>query len=103
MVERRSPKPKVRGSNPFASAYLESWQTWCMRRTENPENVVRIHEIPPNMEMVVQLVRMLDCGSGGHGFESRLSPKNASVAQLDRASRYEREARRFESCPKFQI
>ena len=74
MVERRTPKPKVRGSNPFASAYLESWQTWCMRRTENPENVVRIHEIPPNMEMVVQLVRMPDCGSGGHGFESRRSP-----------------------------
>ena len=46
LVERRSPKPKVRGSNPFASAYLESWQTWCMRRTENPENVVRIHKVP---------------------------------------------------------
>ncbi len=25
---------------------LEFWQTWCMRRTENPENVVRIHKIP---------------------------------------------------------
>ena len=23
---------------------MEPWQTWCMRRTENPENVVRIHE-----------------------------------------------------------
>ncbi len=27
------------------------------------------------MEIVVQLVRMPDCGSGDHGFESRLSPK----------------------------
>ena len=25
----------------------ELWQTWCMRRTENPENVVRIHKVPP--------------------------------------------------------
>ena len=24
----------------------ELWQTWCMRRTENPENVVRIHKVP---------------------------------------------------------
>ena len=24
----------------------EFWQTWCMRRTENPENVVRLHETP---------------------------------------------------------
>ena len=23
----------------------ELWQTWCMRRTENPENVVRIHKV----------------------------------------------------------
>lgn len=27
-------------------APMESWQTWCMRRTENPENVVRIHGTP---------------------------------------------------------
>ena len=26
--------------------FLELWQTWCMRRTENPENVVRLHEVP---------------------------------------------------------
>ncbi len=26
--------------------YLELWQTWCMRGTENPENVVRLHEVP---------------------------------------------------------
>ena len=25
---------------------MEFWQTWCMRRTENPENVVRLHETP---------------------------------------------------------
>ena len=24
----------------------ELWQTWCMRGTENPENVVRLHEVP---------------------------------------------------------
>ena len=24
----------------------ELWQTWCMRRTENPENVVQLHEAP---------------------------------------------------------
>ena len=24
----------------------ELWQTWCMRGTENPENVVRLHEAP---------------------------------------------------------
>ena len=28
------------------SQTMEPWQTWCMRRTENPENVVRIHEAP---------------------------------------------------------
>lgn len=25
---------------------MELWQTWCMRRTENPENVVQLHEAP---------------------------------------------------------
>ena len=25
---------------------MELWQTWCMRRTENPENVVQLHEVP---------------------------------------------------------
>lgn len=27
---------------------MEFWQTRCMRRTENPENVVRFHETPPH-------------------------------------------------------
>ena len=25
---------------------LELWQTWCMRWTENPDNVVQLHEVP---------------------------------------------------------
>ena len=24
----------------------ELWQTWCMRKTENLENVVQLHEAP---------------------------------------------------------
>ena len=60
---------------------MEFWQTWCMRRTENPENVVRLHETP-HMVMIVQLVRTPDCGSGGHGFEARSSPlDNGSVGE----------------------
>ena len=27
--------------------HLELWQTWCMRWTENPEKVVRLHPAPP--------------------------------------------------------
>ena len=57
----------------LSGAQMEFWQTWCMRRTENPENVVRFHETP-HMVMIVQLVRTPDCGSGGHGFEARSSP-----------------------------
>lgn len=34
----------------FLSAQTELWQTWCMRRTENPENVVRFHEAPQMKE-----------------------------------------------------
>ena len=34
------------GSNPSGATKRELWQTWCMRRTENPENVVRLHEVP---------------------------------------------------------
>ena len=44
------------GSNPSASAKKESWQRWSMRWTENPENVVRVHKISLEMEIVVQLV-----------------------------------------------
>ena len=28
------------------AAQMDLWQTWCMRRTENPENVVRVHGGP---------------------------------------------------------
>ena len=46
--------PLLRGRTPqgfrrfesFCFRTLESWQTWCMRRTENSENMVRLHEIP---------------------------------------------------------
>ena len=34
----------------FLSTQTELWQTWCMRRTENPENVVRFHEAPQMKE-----------------------------------------------------
>ena len=49
---------------------------------------------------VAQLVRALDCGSRGRGFESRHPPhfSNAPVAQLDRVTGYELGGRRFESC-----
>lgn len=40
----------------FCFRQLEFWQTWCMRGTENPENVVRVHEIPQNAP-VAQLDR----------------------------------------------
>ena len=43
-----------------------------MRRTENPENVVRFHETP-HMVMIVQLVRTPDCGSGGREFDPSCS------------------------------
>ena len=38
------PEMEVR---PLPGAQMEFWQTWCMRRTENPENVVQFHETPP--------------------------------------------------------
>lgn len=28
------------------AAQMDLWQTWCMRRTENPVNVVRVHGGP---------------------------------------------------------
>ena len=36
---------------------LELWQTWCMRGTENPENVVRLHEVPLKNSGVLQWQR----------------------------------------------
>jgi hypothetical protein len=30
------------------------WQTWCMRRTENPVKVIRFHLFPQNLYGVVQ-------------------------------------------------
>ena len=41
----------------------ELWQTWCMRRTENPENVVRIHEVPPEDGQIIAYFRMDITGS----------------------------------------
>ena len=45
--------PKVRhrfsaslAKNLSVSASMDTWQTWCMRRTDNPENGVRVHECP---------------------------------------------------------
>lgn len=31
----------------------ESWQTWCMRWTENPENAVRLREILQEITIVI--------------------------------------------------
>ena len=47
---------------------------WSLRRTENPRELDR-NQPAPHMVMIVQLVRTPDCGSGGHGFEARSSPK----------------------------
>ena len=49
------------GSNPVPSTrlrsltiwkFMELWQTWCMRWTENPEKVVRLHPAPPRLSKV---------------------------------------------------
>ena len=32
----------------------EIWQTWCMRRTENPKNVIRVHEFPLKRELITK-------------------------------------------------
>ena len=37
-------------------------------------NKILLYLHPPKMEIVAQLVRAPDCGSGGRGFETRLSP-----------------------------
>ena len=70
--------------------YKELWQTWCMRRTENPENVVRLHEAPLLFfgwqYGVCSLVgKAPGCGSGDRGFESHQTPKcfnSTEVVQL---------------------
>ena len=54
---------------------MEQWQMWSLRRTENPRELDR-NQPAPHMVMIVQLVRTPDCGSGGHGFEARSSPKD---------------------------
>jgi hypothetical protein len=38
------------------------------------------------MVIVAQLVRAPDCGSGGRGFESRLSPQNTYLVKQKRPS-----------------
>lgn len=38
-------------------------------------NKILLYLHPPKMEIVAQLVRAPDCGSGGRGFETRLSPQ----------------------------
>lgn len=44
--ERVPTKHQVAGSPPALITCKELWQTWCMRGTENPDNVVRLHEAP---------------------------------------------------------
>ena len=62
------------GAVPLSSTkIMEQWQMWSLRRTENPQELDR-NQPAPHMVAVVQLVRTLDCGSGGHGFEARSSP-----------------------------
>ncbi len=111
---------------------MDTWQTWCMRRTENPENVVRVHECPQVMTReyssvgrtsvsktesrgfksfcscqtlgCCSTVRATDCKSVTlwlSRFDSYHPNQYASVAQWIRASRYEREGRKFESCRKY--
>ena len=42
-------------------------------------NKILLYLHPPKMEIVAQLVRAPDCGSGGRGFETRLSPQVLKV------------------------
>lgn len=52
MGERRNQPPRGRASKKAPKvrilllALMYTWQTWCMRMTENPENVVRVHKCP---------------------------------------------------------
>ena len=63
-----------RGSNPLGSTRWSSGRCGhCgglkIRRSWIVTNLLH------NMVMIVQSVRTPDCGSGGHGFEARSSPK----------------------------
>lgn len=52
------------GSIPSGATYnMELWQTWCMRRTENPENVVRLHEAPQLIFGSAPVATRVDCKS----------------------------------------
>ena len=51
------------GSIPSGATYMELWQTWCMRRTENPENVVRLHEAPQLIFGSAPAATRVDCKS----------------------------------------
>ena len=53
---------------------MELWQTWCMRRTENPENVVRLHEAP-RCELAEILEAPPWVGEGGNN-DIRITPEN---------------------------
>ena len=53
--------------------FLELWQTWCMRRTENPENVVRLHEVPPEDGLSELLLLQIGALSVGAYYRIALS------------------------------
>ena len=55
----------------------ELWQTWCMRRTENPENVVRLHEVPL-IEKIALWYNGSTTGFGSVGEGS--TPSGATIA-----------------------
>ena len=65
------------GSNPVPSTrlrsltiwkFMELWQTWCMRWTENPEKVVQLHPAPPKLSKVKPWLP----GCAGTGRQARL-------------------------------
>ena len=58
---------------PWPPRQMELWQTWCMRWIEDPENVVRLHEVPPGMLQTA--IRIAD--RSGHSVWSKID----SVAQ----------------------
>ena len=47
---------------------------------------------------VAQLVRAPGCGPGGRGFESHHSPQNIGMSPSGKASDFDSDMRRFESC-----
>ena len=62
----------VVGSSPTLITFMETWQTWCMRRTENPENEVRLLKAPQLLRCSPAATRA-DCKSAAirlRGFES---------------------------------